>query len=110
MKDNAKMALETSDFDQQKPRVCVLDASTYVGFWVLKGLLSNGYTVHAAIQKNGKLFIYFFKEPPFFSCIIFDKIGELCLICSKNCCRREGNCEENKGYGEKRSKIGGLRN
>lgn len=48
------MGLENSDFDQQKPTVCVLDASTYVGFWILKGLLSNGYTVHAAIQKNGE--------------------------------------------------------
>ncbi|KAJ9689117.1 hypothetical protein PVL29_014656 [Vitis rotundifolia] len=38
--------------DNQKPSVCVLDASTYVGFWILKGLLSRGYTVHAAIQKN----------------------------------------------------------
>ena len=41
--------------DNQKPSVCVLDASTYVGFWILKGLLSRGYTVHGAIQKNGKL-------------------------------------------------------
>ncbi|XP_057462604.1 cinnamoyl-CoA reductase-like SNL6 [Actinidia eriantha] len=40
--------------DQDKPTVCVLDASTYVGYWVLKGLLSKGYTVHAAIQKNGE--------------------------------------------------------
>lgn len=54
MKENINMGLETSDFDQQKPTVCVLDASTYVGFWILKGLLSNGYTVHAAIQKNGE--------------------------------------------------------
>ncbi|GLU10317.1 hypothetical protein SLE2022_271330 [Rubroshorea leprosula] len=38
--------------DQEKPTVCVLDASTYVGFWILKGLLSRGYTVHAAIQKK----------------------------------------------------------
>ena len=41
---------------EELPSVCVLDASTYVGFWILKGLLSRGYTVHAAIQKfNGKL-------------------------------------------------------
>ncbi|GMP84194.1 hypothetical protein CsSME_00037811 [Camellia sinensis var. sinensis] len=40
--------------DHEKPTVCVLDASTYVGFWILKGLLSKGYTVHAAIQKNGE--------------------------------------------------------
>ncbi|XP_022730082.1 cinnamoyl-CoA reductase-like SNL6 [Durio zibethinus] len=39
--------------DHGKPTVCVLDASTYVGFWILKGLLSRGYTVHAALQKNG---------------------------------------------------------
>ncbi|XAR66706.1 hypothetical protein NMG60_11013020 [Bertholletia excelsa] len=38
--------------EQDKPTVCVLDASTYVGFWVLKGLLSKGYIVHAAAQKN----------------------------------------------------------
>ncbi|KAF2310358.1 hypothetical protein GH714_007971 [Hevea brasiliensis] len=36
------------------PAVCVLDASTYVGFWILKGLLNRGYTVHAATQKNGE--------------------------------------------------------
>ncbi|GLT80452.1 hypothetical protein SLA2020_518910 [Shorea laevis] len=39
--------------DPDKPTVCVLDASTYVGFWILKGLLSRGYTVRAAIQKKG---------------------------------------------------------
>ncbi|XVF73828.1 hypothetical protein PTKIN_Ptkin13bG0013100 [Pterospermum kingtungense] len=39
--------------DHEKPIVCVLDASTYVGFWILKGLLSRGYTVHAAVQKKG---------------------------------------------------------
>lgn len=37
--------------DQSHP-VCVLDASTYVGFWVLKGLLNRGYAVHAALQIN----------------------------------------------------------
>ncbi|KAL9362682.1 hypothetical protein Peur_045467 [Populus x canadensis] len=37
---------------EELPSVCVLDASTYVGSWILKGLLSRGYTVHAAIQKN----------------------------------------------------------
>ncbi|XP_058227245.1 cinnamoyl-CoA reductase-like SNL6 isoform X2 [Rhododendron vialii] len=41
--------------DPEKPTVCVLDSSTYVGFWVLRGLLSNGYTVHAAVQINGKI-------------------------------------------------------
>lgn len=40
--------------DTRKPTVGVLDASTYVGFWILKGLLSRGYTVHAAIQNNGE--------------------------------------------------------
>lgn len=40
--------------DQEKTKVCVLDASSYVGFWILKGLLSRGYEVHAAIQKHGK--------------------------------------------------------
>ncbi|KAF7154285.1 hypothetical protein RHSIM_Rhsim01G0016100 [Rhododendron simsii] len=41
--------------DPEKPTVCVLDSSTYVGFWVLRGLLSKGYTVHAAVQRNGKI-------------------------------------------------------
>ena len=45
----------TVNMNQEKPTVCVLDASTYVGFWVLKGLLFKGYPVHAAIQKNGNL-------------------------------------------------------
>ncbi|GFY95595.1 NAD(P)-binding Rossmann-fold superfamily protein [Actinidia rufa] len=45
---------KTVNMDQEKLTVCVLDASTYVGFWVLKGLLSKGYPVHAAIQKNGE--------------------------------------------------------
>nr|GMD28794.1 cinnamoyl-CoA reductase-like SNL6 [Ipomoea batatas] len=34
--------------------VCVLDASTFVGYWILKKLLVNGYKVHAAVQKNGE--------------------------------------------------------
>ncbi|EXB94888.1 hypothetical protein L484_022996 [Morus notabilis] len=38
--------------DCEKPAVCVLDASTYVGFWILKRLLSRGYSVHAAIHRN----------------------------------------------------------
>ena len=38
----------------KKPSVCVLDASTYVGFWILKELMSRGYTIHAATQKNGR--------------------------------------------------------
>ncbi|GAB2267479.1 hypothetical protein Dimus_002462 [Dionaea muscipula] len=33
-----------------KPRVCVVDASNYVGFWIVKGLLRRGYAVQAAIQ------------------------------------------------------------
>ncbi|XP_022888097.1 cinnamoyl-CoA reductase-like SNL6 [Olea europaea var. sylvestris] len=40
--------------DIEEPRVCVVDASTYVGFWILKKLLIKGYRVHAAIQKNGE--------------------------------------------------------
>ncbi|XP_050373328.1 cinnamoyl-CoA reductase-like SNL6 [Argentina anserina] len=39
----------------EKPTVCVLDASTYVGFWILKGLLARGFIVHAATQKNGEI-------------------------------------------------------
>lgn len=48
--------------DIEEPRVCVVDASTYVGFWILKKLLIKGYRVHAAIQKNGKLRLSFFKN------------------------------------------------
>ena len=52
--------------DHEKTRICVLDASNYVGFWILKGLLSRGYEVHAAIQKHGKfspfLVWYLFEE------------------------------------------------
>lgn len=46
--------------NQEKPIscCCVLDASTYVGFWILKRLLTRGYSVHAAIRKNGKKNIY----------------------------------------------------
>ncbi|KAJ8750785.1 hypothetical protein K2173_015966 [Erythroxylum novogranatense] len=40
--------------DEELPTVCVLDASNYVGFWIVKGLLSRGYSVHAAVQKNGE--------------------------------------------------------
>ncbi|KAB2600325.1 cinnamoyl-CoA reductase 2-like [Pyrus ussuriensis x Pyrus communis] len=42
--------------EYEKPLVCVLDASTYVGFWILKGLLGRGFKVHAAIQheNNGE--------------------------------------------------------
>ncbi|KAM7267524.1 hypothetical protein ACFE04_009690 [Oxalis oulophora] len=45
--------MEQQQQQQQKPTVCVLDASTYVGFWILKTLLNKAYTVHAAIQNNG---------------------------------------------------------
>ncbi|GAB4838165.1 hypothetical protein Ancab_027694 [Ancistrocladus abbreviatus] len=38
----------------EKPTVCVLDASNYVGFWIVKGLLNRGYSVHAAIQSTGE--------------------------------------------------------
>ncbi|XP_010417131.1 PREDICTED: cinnamoyl-CoA reductase-like SNL6 [Camelina sativa] len=42
--------------NQEKPTscCCVLDASTYVGFWILNRLLTKGYSVHAAIRKNGE--------------------------------------------------------
>ncbi|XXG58506.1 hypothetical protein AAC387_Pa04g0806 [Persea americana] len=44
---NAKNSLQRSP-------ICVLDASSYLGFWILKGLLSRGYSVHAAVQNNGE--------------------------------------------------------
>uniref|UniRef100_A0A0D6QTL8 3-beta hydroxysteroid dehydrogenase/isomerase domain-containing protein n=1 Tax=Araucaria cunninghamii TaxID=56994 RepID=A0A0D6QTL8_ARACU len=37
----------------QGKTVCVMDASTYVGFWIVQGLLQRGYTVHAAVQDGG---------------------------------------------------------
>jgi hypothetical protein len=49
---------QSAPMDHEKTTVCVLDASTYVGFWILKGLLSRGYRVHAAIQKQGKLSVF----------------------------------------------------
>ncbi|VVB10970.1 unnamed protein product [Arabis nemorensis] len=42
------------DHEKSTSCCCVLDASTYVGFWILKKLLSRGYSVHAAIRKNGE--------------------------------------------------------
>jgi GDP-D-mannose dehydratase len=42
------------DHDKSTSCCCVLDASTYVGFWILKKLLSRGYSVHAAIRRNGE--------------------------------------------------------
>ncbi|XP_010526323.1 PREDICTED: cinnamoyl-CoA reductase-like SNL6 [Tarenaya hassleriana] len=39
---------------QEKPTCCVLDASTYAGFWILKRLLARGHLVHAAIRKDGE--------------------------------------------------------
>lgn len=39
--------------------VCVIDASTYVGFWILNNLLSKGYRVHAAVQNNGAFSSFF---------------------------------------------------
>ncbi|XP_010268414.1 PREDICTED: cinnamoyl-CoA reductase-like SNL6 [Nelumbo nucifera] len=46
--------VKRANIDHQKPSVCVLDSSSYVGFSILKGLLSRGYKVHAAIQNNGE--------------------------------------------------------
>lgn len=34
--------------------VCVVDASTYVGLWIVKGLLLRGYDVHAATFQRGE--------------------------------------------------------
>ncbi|KAJ7979558.1 Cinnamoyl-CoA reductase-like [Quillaja saponaria] len=45
---------ERKQMEQEKGTACVLGASTYVGLWIVKGLLSRGYAVHAAIQKNGE--------------------------------------------------------
>jgi len=32
--------------------VCVMDASSYVGLWIVRGLLQRGYTVHATVQRE----------------------------------------------------------
>ncbi|PIN02603.1 Flavonol reductase/cinnamoyl-CoA reductase [Handroanthus impetiginosus] len=40
--------------DEKEDIVCVLDASTYVGFWLVKKLLVKGYKVHATIRRNGE--------------------------------------------------------
>ncbi|KAL9271451.1 Cinnamoyl-CoA reductase-like SNL6-like protein [Drosera capensis] len=45
---------ECGEMGFEKPTVCVLDASNYVGFWILKGLLRIGYCVHAALQLHGE--------------------------------------------------------
>ncbi|KAF3794262.1 Tetraketide alpha-pyrone reductase 1 [Nymphaea thermarum] len=39
---------------QKGTKLCVLDASSYVGFHLLKALLRRGYAVHAAIQTGGE--------------------------------------------------------
>ncbi|CAA6662260.1 unnamed protein product [Spirodela intermedia] len=38
--------------ERYKTEVCVLDASSYVGFWILKKLLSKGYKVHAGLRRK----------------------------------------------------------
>ncbi|KAL0428184.1 UNVERIFIED_CONTAM: putative anthocyanidin reductase [Sesamum latifolium] len=44
----------TAENEKNHPRVCVLDASTYVGFCLVKKLLIRGYNVHAAVRINGE--------------------------------------------------------
>ncbi|XP_058113944.1 cinnamoyl-CoA reductase-like SNL6 [Magnolia sinica] len=46
--------LEEAKTNLEKPPICVLDASSYVGFHILEELLHRGYNVHAAVQSNGK--------------------------------------------------------
>lgn len=84
--------------------VCVLDASTYVGFWVLKGLLSKGFRVHAAMQKNGQLSL---PPPlPFFSTFLICVGGEFCWLfsttptCFVLCCVWLGDGGLNVFFGE----------
>lgn len=38
--------------------VWVMDASSYVGLWIVQGLLQRGYLVHATVQKDAGMFIY----------------------------------------------------
>jgi len=38
--------------------VCVMDASSYVGLWIVQGLLQRGYSVHATVQRDASMFIY----------------------------------------------------
>lgn len=51
-KEEVEEAVLVGEENQQT--VCVLDASTFVGYWISKKLLLKGYTVHAAVQKNGE--------------------------------------------------------
>nr|UUJ74921.1 cinnamoyl-CoA reductase [Cephalotaxus hainanensis] len=47
-----------SHLDERNGRgkaVCVMDASSYVGLWIVKGLLHRGYTVHATVQNRGEV-------------------------------------------------------
>ncbi|KAL0345967.1 UNVERIFIED_CONTAM: putative anthocyanidin reductase [Sesamum radiatum] len=44
----------TAENNEKNPRVCVLDASTYLGFCLVKKLLIRGYIVHAAVRINGE--------------------------------------------------------
>ncbi|XP_077236752.1 cinnamoyl-CoA reductase-like SNL6 [Tasmannia lanceolata] len=46
------MTFLPSEAEPERAPVCVLDASSYVGFWIVKGLLNRGYTVRAAVQNN----------------------------------------------------------
>uniref|UniRef100_A0A1D1Z9X5 Bifunctional dihydroflavonol 4-reductase/flavanone 4-reductase n=1 Tax=Anthurium amnicola TaxID=1678845 RepID=A0A1D1Z9X5_9ARAE len=46
------MPIFCSETEPQNTKVCVLDASSYVGLWILKKLLNRGYTVHAALHNN----------------------------------------------------------
>uniref|UniRef100_A0A7N0VFY0 NAD-dependent epimerase/dehydratase domain-containing protein n=1 Tax=Kalanchoe fedtschenkoi TaxID=63787 RepID=A0A7N0VFY0_KALFE len=43
---------EEEEGGSKRQVVCVLDASSYVGFWVLKGLLQKGYIVHAGVLQH----------------------------------------------------------
>ncbi|KAL6012246.1 hypothetical protein ACLOJK_002724 [Asimina triloba] len=57
--------LEEAKAHLQRSPACILDASSYVGFHTLRGLLDKGYAVHAAVQSNGKHpfplpFLFFF--------------------------------------------------
>eukprot|EP01018_Ginkgo_biloba_P010205 Gb_24242 [translate_table: standard] len=44
---------DTKDPVQSKGRVCVTGAGGYIGSWLVKTLLDNGYTVHATLRDPG---------------------------------------------------------
>lgn len=77
---NTTMA-PTLNFNSVSNTVCVMDASTRLGSSLVKRLLTNGYTVHAATQNihNGSFF-YFLPLPRNYFPFLITWICNVCLI------------------------------